>query len=164
MLDSLIIRNVHINDFTDISKIRKMPGVIEYILTLDNESPEKIKNKIKAIQDANEIWKVVEINGAVIAVAILNKLSGKRSHCANITIMVNPNFHSIGIGSALMDKLLEYSNNILKVKKVELSVFSNNNKAIKLYKKYGFSVEGIKRQAVFVNNEFKDEIFMAKFI
>ncbi|WP_265342523.1 hypothetical protein [Sarcina ventriculi] len=41
MLDSFIIRNVHINDFVDISKIRKMPGVIEYILALDSESPEK---------------------------------------------------------------------------------------------------------------------------
>lgn len=41
MLDSFIIRNVHINDFIDISKIRKMPGVIEYILALDSESPEK---------------------------------------------------------------------------------------------------------------------------
>ena len=43
MLDSFIIRSVHINDFLDISKIRKMPGVIEYTLALDNESPEKIK-------------------------------------------------------------------------------------------------------------------------
>lgn len=164
MLDSFIIRNVHINDFVDISKIRKMPGVIEYILALDSESPEKIKNKIKAIQDANEIWKVVEINGTVIAVAILNKLSGKRSHCANISIMVNPNFHSMGIGSALMNKLLEYCNNIFKIKKIELSVFSSNKKAIKLYEKYGFSIEGIKRQSIFVNEKFEDEIFMAKFI
>lgn len=49
MLDSFIIRNAHINDFVDISKIRKMPGVIEYILALDNESPEKIKLKIYKI-------------------------------------------------------------------------------------------------------------------
>lgn len=49
MLNSFIIRNAHINDFVDISKIRKMSGVIEYILALDNESPEKIKNKIKNI-------------------------------------------------------------------------------------------------------------------
>lgn len=49
MLDSFIIRNAHINDFVDISKIRKMSGVIEYILALDNESPEKIKLKIYKI-------------------------------------------------------------------------------------------------------------------
>lgn len=164
MLDSFIIRNAHINDFVDISKIRKMPGVIEYILALDNESPEKIKNKIKNIQDMNELWKVVEINGTVIAAAILNKLKGKRSHCANISIIVNPTFHSMGIGSALMDKLLEYCNDTFKVKKVELSVFNNNKKAIRLYKKYGFSIEGIKRQFVLINGKFEDEIFMAKFL
>ena len=28
-----------------------MPGVIEYTLALDNESPEKIKNKIKNIKN-----------------------------------------------------------------------------------------------------------------
>ena len=144
MLDSFIIRNAHINDFVDISKIRKMSGVIEYILALDNESPEKIKNKIKNIQDMNELWKVVEINGTVIAVAILNKLKGKRSHCANISIIVNPTFHSMGIGSALMDKLLEYCNDTCK--------------------KYGFSIEGIKRQSVLINGKFEDEIFMAKFL
>lgn len=78
--------------------------------------------------------------------------------------MVNPNFHSMGIGSALMNKLLEYCNNIFKIKKIELSVFSSNKKAIRLYKKYGFSIESIKRQSIFVNEKFKDEIFMAKFI
>lgn len=35
---------------------------------------------------------------------------------------------------------------------------------IRLYKKYGFSIESIKRQSIFVNEKFKDEIFMAKFI
>ena len=78
--------------------------------------------------------------------------------------MVNPNFHSMGIGSALMNKLLEYCNNIFKIKKIELSVFSSNKKAIRLYKKYGFSIEGIKRQSVLINGKFEDEIFMAKFL
>ena len=63
-----------------------------------------------------------------------------------------------------MDKLLEYCNDTFKVKKVELSVFNNNKKAIRLYKKYGFSIEGIKRQSVLINGKFEDEIFMAKFL
>lgn len=164
MISSFIIRNVRISDFLAISKIRKMPGVIEYILALENESPEKIKNKIQNIKNSNEMWSIVENNGIVIAVAILHKLSGKRAHCATISIMVNPNFHSMGIGSILMNRLLEYSNNIFKIKKIELSVFSNNEKAIGLYKKYGFFIEGVKQQSVFIKDKFVDEIFMGKFL
>ena len=45
--------------------------------------------------------------------------------------------------------------------RVELEVLSNNLNAISLYEKIGFSEEGIKRKAFFINGDFLDITIMS---
>ncbi|WP_291680057.1 GNAT family N-acetyltransferase [Clostridium sp.] len=40
-----------------------------------------------------------------------------------------------------MKELINLSDNIIKLKRLELQVFADNEKAIKLYKKFGFLEE-----------------------
>jgi putative acetyltransferase len=44
-----------------------------------------------------------------------------------------------------MEAILDIADNWLKLKRVELSVFTDNEPAIALYKKMGFVVEGTKK-------------------
>lgn len=66
------VRPVELQDFHDISRIRKMAGVMENILATPEEPEEKIKSKIENITE-NDYWYVAEANGQVIGVAILNR-------------------------------------------------------------------------------------------
>jgi putative acetyltransferase len=43
-----------------------------------------------------------------------------------------------------------------------LSVFFDNEKAIKLYEKFGFEKEGIIRKGAIRNGEYVDEIMMSR--
>lgn len=158
---SLRIRDIKIEDYKEISKIRKMPGVMENILSNKDEEEELIKEKI-INRGKNQYWYVAEENGKVIGLGILmNHGNLRRKHVGVITLMVNSDYQNKGIGSLLMDKLINLSES-LNIIRLELCVFRDNYKAINLYKKFGFKEEGIKIKSALKNGEYADEIMMAR--
>lgn len=158
---SLRIRDIKIEDYKEISKIRKMPGVMENILSNKDEEEELIKEKI-INRGKNQYWYVAEENGKVIGLGILmNHGNLRRKHVGVITLMVNSDYQNKGVGSLLMDKLINLSE-ILNIIRLELCVFRDNYKAINLYKKFGFKEEGIKVKSALKNGEYVDEIMMAR--
>ncbi|MDM0764232.1 GNAT family N-acetyltransferase [Clostridium perfringens] len=158
---SLRIRDIKIEDYKEISKIRKMPGVMENILSNKDEEEELIKEKI-INRGKNQYWYVAEENGKVIGLGILmNHGNLRKKHVGVITLMVNSDYQNKGIGSLLMDKLINLSES-LNITRLELCVFRDNYKAINLYKKFGFKEEGIKVKSALKNGEYIDEIMMAR--
>ncbi len=158
---SLRIRDIKIEDYKEISKIRKMPGVMENILSNKDEEEELIKEKI-INRGKNQYWYVAEENGKVIGLGILmNHGNLRKKHVGVITLMVNSDYQNKGIGSLLMDKLINLSES-LNIIRLELCVFRDNYKAINLYKKFGFKEEGIKVKSALKNGEYIDEIIMAR--
>lgn len=158
---SLRIRDINIEDYKEISKIRKMPGVMENILSNKDEEEELIKEKI-INRGKNQYWYVAEENGKVIGLGILmNHGNLRKKHVGVITLMVNSDYQNKGIGSLLMDKLINLSES-LNIIRLELCVFRDNYKAINLYKKFGFKEEGIKVKSALKNGEYIDEIMMAR--
>ncbi|ELC8455155.1 GNAT family N-acetyltransferase [Clostridium perfringens] len=158
---SLRIRDIKIEDYKEIGKIRKMPGVIENILSNKDEEEELIKEKI-INRGKNQYWYVAEENGKVIGLGILmNHGNLRKRHVGVITLMVNSDYQNKGIGSLLMDKLINLSES-LNIIRLELCVFRDNYKAINLYKKFGFKEEGIKVKSALKNGEYIDEIMMAR--
>lgn len=158
---SLRIRDIKIEDYKEISKIRKMPGVMENTLSNKDEEEELIKEKI-INRGKNQYWYVAEENGKVIGLGILmNHGNLRKKHVGVITLMVNSDYQNKGIGSLLMDKLINLSES-LNIIRLELCVFRDNYKAINLYKKFGFKEEGIKVKSALKNGEYIDEIMMAR--
>ncbi|EGT0696925.1 GNAT family N-acetyltransferase [Clostridium perfringens] len=158
---SLRIRDIKIEDYKEISKIRKMPGVMENILSNKDEEEELIKEKI-INRGKNQYWYVAEENGKVIGLGILiNHGNLRKKHVGVITLMVNSDYQNKGVGNLLMDKLINLSES-LNIIRLELCVFRDNYKAINLYKKFGFKEEGIKVKSALKNGEYIDEIMMAR--
>ncbi|MDB2061164.1 GNAT family N-acetyltransferase [Clostridium perfringens] len=158
---NLNIRDIEIEDYKEISKIRKMPGVMENILSNKDEEEESIKEKIINM-GKNQYWYVAEENGKVIGLGILmNHGNLRKKHVGVITLMVNSDYQNKGVGSLLMDKLINLSES-LNIIRLELCVFRDNYKAINLYKKFGFKEEGIKVKSALKNGEYADEIMMAR--
>ncbi|EOU1682594.1 GNAT family N-acetyltransferase [Clostridium perfringens] len=158
---NLKIRDIEIEDYKEISKIRKMPGVMENILSNKDEEEESIKEKIINM-GKNQYWYVAEENRKVIGLGILmNHGNLRKKHVGVITLMVNSDYQNKGVGSLLMDKLINLSES-LNIIRLELCVFRDNYKAINLYKKFGFKEEGIKVKSALKNGEYIDEIMMAR--
>ena len=77
-----------------------------------------------------------------------------------MNIVVHKNYRNNGIGSELLEKILDMSK-ILKIEKILLEVNENNENAIKLYKKYNFTQTGIRKKYY---NNLTDAILMEKAI
>lgn len=80
---------------------------------------------------------------------------------AYLIIAIRKKYRGMGIGSLLMQKAEEYAKD-KKVRRMELEVFGSNLNAIELYKKRGYLVEGVKKEAIVTQEGFDDVIIMAK--
>jgi ribosomal protein S18 acetylase RimI-like enzyme len=87
----------------------------------------------------------------------------KARHRGNLFCMyVRPQHRGMGIGSKLIDKAVEYAKT--KVQQLHLSVVTDNDAAIALYKKYGFSIYGTEPRALCVDGIYYDEYLMVRIL
>jgi L-phenylalanine/L-methionine N-acetyltransferase len=164
---SLIIRPVEPKDARDINVLRRIPEVAENLLALPSESISQNEEFIAKLTHDDHLF-CAEIDQKekrrVIGLAGLHvhKLPRQR-HSAVIGIMVHKDFHGKGIGRALMDKLVDLADNWLLLKRLELTVFPDNERAIDLYKKFGFVVEGTMKYASIRRGTYADFLLMARY-
>lgn len=85
----------------------------------------------------------------------------QRAHGGVFGISVSPSHRGRGVGTRLIGRLLEWAPRH-GVRRVELEVFGNNGRAIRLYERLGFEHEGRLRDAVEVDGELVDLILMAR--
>ena len=93
---------------------------------------------------------------------LLRSTAPRRAHCASIAVMVGAENHGVGIGSALLKRLLDEADRELCLHRLELLVLADNSAAISLYRKNGFSIEARRRHAAVRNGDFADEFMMAR--
>ena len=61
-----------------------------------------------------------------------------------------------GIGSLLLDTLISWAANSGIIKKINLGVRTDNDRAIRLYERKGFAIEGTIRKELYVNGQYYD--------
>jgi len=87
------------------------------------------------------------------------------SHTGEFGMGILPVWRSKGIGSLLLSSLLSWAQNQSEIEKINLRVLANNQRAIGLYKKFGFTEEGRSHKAFkFSESEYVDDIRLAKFL
>lgn len=81
------------------------------------------------------------------------------AHVGEIALSVRKKYWHIGVGSAIMEALIELAKEA-SLKNVELGVYADNERAIALYKRFGFEEIGRHRGRMCVDGEYYDEILM----
>lgn len=83
------------------------------------------------------------------------------SHVVRLTIVIHRGFEGRGIGKILMHRVVDWARETEGVDKIELLVRASNERAISLYKRFGFEEEGrlLKRIKVSDGN-YLDDISM----
>ncbi len=87
-----------------------------------------------------------------------------REHIGGIGMMVHPDFWGLGVGSRLMEALLDRAEKSLNLARIELEVHTDNPAGIRLYEKFGFVIEGTKRFHSYGGGGWSDTYFMARLI
>lgn len=96
------------------------------------------------------------------SISLKQRQSPRRSHSAWLGMMVHPDFWGKGIGTCLMKSILELADNWLNLQRIDLEVNTDNSAGIRLYKKFGFVIEGTKRNHIYGDGRWADSYFMAR--
>ncbi|NEU05397.1 MULTISPECIES: GNAT family N-acetyltransferase [Clostridium] len=164
---NFMIRPVKIEDATFINEIRRQDGVRENTMGIISERISRIEGIVNNLSD-NDHMIVAEIQEddvlKVVGVANLSvNKSNRVRHSASIGIMIRREYQGKGIGRTLMENLIDLADNWLMLVRAELGVFTDNEKAINLYKSLGFEIEGKRKYAVIKNGKYEDEYIMARY-
>lgn len=105
---------------------------------------------------------VAEIDGRVVANTGLFRPEHNRSHVGHVGMMVHQDYQGLGIGSALMQAIIDLGENWLGLSRLQLEVYTDNEQAIGLYEKFTFQTEGVCRAYAFRNGRYIDTLVMSR--
>jgi RimJ/RimL family protein N-acetyltransferase len=103
----------------------------------------------------------VQPTGKVIGVTGLQ--GGRRKatrHSGGVGISVDREWRDKGVGSALLQHMIQWAKASNTIKRLELEVMTHNERAIHVYEKLGFQIEGKKLAAMYKDGRFIDVYFM----
>lgn len=117
------------------------------------------------IEDGKAFF-VAEIAGEVIGmVHFENSNDEMQMHQGTFGMAVKKAWRDQGVGRALLQSLLAWGKSDPLIEKIRLEVFSNNERAISLYKSLGFVEEGrLVKQLKLNLGEYVDFILMYRFV
>ncbi len=85
-------------------------------------------------------------------------------HSGEFGVTVLKEYWGLGIASLLMDSMLEWAKNNNIIKKINLRTRADNHRAIALYERKGFEVEGILKKDTFTDGVYYDTLWMGLII
>ncbi|MCT1726951.1 MULTISPECIES: GNAT family N-acetyltransferase [Lysinibacillus] len=104
------------------------------------------------------------LNGIFAGYAVIHGYKqSKARHVASIRLAVKEEYQQKGIGSALM-KAVESWSKQHDISRLELSVMEHNNVALHLFTKLGFHQEGIRKNAIKLNDTYINEYNLSKIL
>ena len=159
---SIIIRPVSEDDAPSIWNIARQQGVIETILALPSDRLQQRIERLKGLT-SDDHWFVAEQEGAVVGLAGLHVGQGRLRHSGHVFLFVTHAAQGQGIGTRLLETLLDVADNWLMLRRVELTVFAGNSRAKALYERLGFGVEGLRKMSVISEGQLHDEYLMARY-
>lgn len=165
---SYMVRSAIEKDAKQLSKIRlKIDGETE---NLDREKGEnfidipEFEQIIKADTDhPRNLFLVVEVNEQIVGFSRCEGNNLKRfAHKVEFGVCVLKDFWGYGIGKNLLKVSVSWADSN-SIKKITLNVLETNDKAIKLYRRFGFKVEGIlKNDKVLADGKYYNTILMGR--
>ena len=91
-----------------------------------------------------------------------NLKTPRRSHAAAVMMAVHTAWQRKGVGSALLAAAIDLADNWYGLARLELTVYTDNEAAVGLYRKFGFEIEGTLRAYAVRDGAFVDAYTMAR--
>ena len=157
----LTIRAARLLDCEAIAAMSAMPGFRAGTLRLPFQAADHTR-KFLEHQGENDLLLVAERDGIVVGSAGWKRYTGRRLHAAAIGMGVHDDHVGQGIGTALLAAILDVADHWYAIRRLELTVYTDNAPAIRLYRRHGFEAEGTLRDYAFKAGRYVDAVAMAR--
>ena len=164
MLDFPIsIRRATPEDASAMTALMSEEAVYGNLLQLPHPSEATWRERLEAKSSTGDVQLVALAKGQLVAMAGLHANPHiRRRHAMHLGMAVTVPAQGKGVGSALMAALIDYADRWVAVMRIELTVFTDNERAIALYRKFGFVQEGIFRAYGLRDGRYQDVLAMAR--
>ena len=160
-MKDVTIRAARAEDHEDIYEISACPGVVRDTLQVPYVSLDKRRDNIEQLAPGDHVL-VAEVDGRVIGNLGLQRRRNRLSHVAGLGMGVHDDYQNKGIGTALVEAAIDLADNWINLKRIELHVYIDNQRAVHLYEKFGFVIEGTHRAFAFRDGQYVDAYSMAR--
>lgn len=157
------IRRAEPSDAEAMKKIFEYPNVIRGTLQLPFPSTEVWRKRLADSPDGAYSL-LATVDNEVVGQLGLHTFPHhpRRKHVGQIGMAVRDDWQGQGVGSALMQAMTDLADKWLNLTRIELEVYTDNESAIHLYKKFGFVIEGTHPQFAYRDGQFVDVYAMAR--
>ncbi|NJP04220.1 MAG: GNAT family N-acetyltransferase [Chloroflexaceae bacterium] len=131
-------------------------------LMLPFDSRQKTRAFISSASDATYLLVACIENEVVGSSGLHLQTQPRRRHVASLGMGVRDDYQGRGVGSALMDAMVDLADNWLNLIRLELCVWVDNERAIGLYQKFGFVIEGTHSCYAYRNGRYIDAYAMGR--
>lgn len=162
---NFIIREADKIDAEKILEYFKIVGGQTDNLSMGSEGlPYNVKQEMDMLERSKNndtsTFLLATIDNEIIGIGnISGKINKRSSHRATLGISVRKEYWNQGIGSDFMKKLIDFSKKA-DLKIIDLTVRSDNDRAISLYKKFGFEKTGIIPAFIQIDDKYIDADYM----
>ena len=160
---SLTIRALCPDDAPAMADLSTQPKVVWGTLQLPAQTTDQWRKRLESNDPFTSYHLAAVIDGKLVGNAGLHWANRPRiRHVGHFGIMVHDDYQGQGVGKALTAAVLEAADRWLDLARIELEVFSDNEPAIHLYKRFGFEIEGRKRKDFFRDGQYVDSLIMGR--
>jgi len=165
MLDpkTFSIRRSEPGDYVAVHRLFTMPRVIWGTLQVPYPSVEMWRKRLA--EPPEGLYSLVAcVEADVVGQLGLHTFPShpRRRHVGQLGMAVRDDWQGKGVGTALMQAAIDLAENWLNLSRLELEVYTDNEPAIRLYKKFGFTIEGTLARFAYRDGCFVDTYTMAR--
>jgi len=157
----MAIRAVINDDWRELCHLFEQPGVRFNTLRMPFHKPEDIKRMVEERSSAG-LSLVNVVDDRVVGCLFLYRHTGRRTHVADFWMAVRDDMVGQGIGTELLECMLDSADKWLGLRRIELTVYCDNDAAVELYSKHGFEIEGKLIGYAYRSGMYADALCMAR--
>lgn len=163
------IRHAWEGDAEELLRLRKQLDAETTLMMLEpGERTTTVRQEREEIRETfaagNRTVLIAEEEGRIVGYLEARGGEFKRNrHNARIIMGVLQDYTGRGIGTSLMKEAENWARQH-GIRRLELTVMKHNQRAISLYKKMGFFIEGERKRSLLVEGKFVEELYMAKLL
>ncbi|MBP1852316.1 GNAT family N-acetyltransferase [Rhizobium halophytocola] len=149
------------DDAAGVAALHSLPGYRFGTLRLPHETVDNVRKRIEQTP-ADAVTLVAVLEDRIVGDIGLTPMAGRRRHSGELGMGVHDGHVGQGIGRAMLAEALAIADDWLDLKRVQLTVYPDNEPALALYRRFGFEEEGRLRMFAFRAGAHVDALVMAR--
>lgn len=143
---TITIRRAVARDAAAIAAYMSEPSVFGGLLQMPYPTEEMWNKRLTdgAVPGSADLTLVAELDGTPVGCGGLHAFGPavRRRHAMGLGLSVAVAAQRKGVGGALMAALCDYADRWVGLRRIELTVYTDNDTAVRLYRRFGFDIEG----------------------